>query len=163
LGIEDLGVCERAFSRSNALAGTVRYMGVFHRMQAIAQYFEDTDHLETYQNLCRKVLISALPAALTAPSVAMFLWNNYKQALQIIEETPKLIAQAMEDLGISDTGVFEVWLQEEEAYLLGLKKEPAEETLPMEYYQRLVNLWSECVPHTSGICGNILTLFAGLI
>lgn len=51
LGIEDLGVCERAFSRSNDLASATRYMGVFHRMQAIARYFEDTDHLETYQHL----------------------------------------------------------------------------------------------------------------
>jgi hypothetical protein len=30
LGIEDLGVCERAFSRSNGLAGAIQYMGIFH-------------------------------------------------------------------------------------------------------------------------------------
>jgi Kyakuja-Dileera-Zisupton transposase len=54
LGLEDLGVCERAFSRSNGLGGAMRYMGVFHRMQAIARYFEDTGHLETYQNLSKK-------------------------------------------------------------------------------------------------------------
>ena len=53
LGIEDLGVCERAFSRSNGLAGIVRHMSIFHRMQAIALYFENTDHLETYQNLSK--------------------------------------------------------------------------------------------------------------
>jgi len=72
----------------------------------------------------------------------MFLWNNYKQARRIINETPKLLAQTMEDLGIPDEGVFETWLEEERAYLQGLKKEPPEETLQMEYYQKLVNLWA---------------------
>lgn len=51
LGLKNLGVCERAFSHSNALWGAIQYMSVFHCMQAITQYFEDTDHLETYQNL----------------------------------------------------------------------------------------------------------------
>jgi hypothetical protein len=57
LGLEDLGVCERAFSRSNGLGGATGYMGVFHCMQAIARYFEDTDHLETYQNLSKKLYV----------------------------------------------------------------------------------------------------------
>jgi hypothetical protein len=73
---------------------------------------------------------------------APFLWNNYRQAMHIINETPPLIGQAMKDLGISDMGVFEAWLQEEREYLQGLKKELAEETLQMEYHQRLVNLWA---------------------
>lgn len=51
IGLEDMGGCERAYSRSNSLAGATRYMGIFHRMQAIARHFLDTDHLETYQNL----------------------------------------------------------------------------------------------------------------
>jgi len=62
--------------------------------------------------------------------------------MQIINKTPPLIDRAMKDLGISDVGVFEAWLQEEREYLQGLKKELAEETLQMEYYQRLVNLWA---------------------
>ena len=54
----------------------------------------------------------------------------------------------MKDLGISDVLVFEAWLVEERTYLQGLKKEPAEETLQIEYYQKLVNLWaSEWVLH----------------
>ena len=88
------------------------------------------------------LLPAPLPAALTCTSPAMFLWNNYKQALQIIKETPNLIARAMKDLGISGEGVFESWLVEERQYLQGLKKEPVEETLQMEYYQKLANLWS---------------------
>lgn len=72
----------------------------------------------------------------------MFLLNNYKQALGIIESLPKLLACTMQDLGITDTGVFDEWLREEKEYLLGLRKEPEIETLQMEYYQKLVNLWA---------------------
>lgn len=46
----------------------------------------------------------------------------------------------MVDLQISDVGVFEMWLAEERVYLQGLRKEPEEETLQMEYWQKLVNL-----------------------
>jgi hypothetical protein len=48
----------------------------------------------------------------------------------------------MYDMGISDVGVFEEWLDEEKVYLQGLKTEPEEETLQMEYYQKLINLWA---------------------
>lgn len=51
LGLEDLRMCERTFSRSNGNAGTVRHMSVFHRQQALVEYFENIDHLDTYQNL----------------------------------------------------------------------------------------------------------------
>ena len=58
LGLEDLGVCERAFSRSNALGGVVRYMSAFHWKQAIVDYFTYTNDLETYQNLSKVPLTS---------------------------------------------------------------------------------------------------------
>lgn len=53
LGIEDLGMCERAFSQSNGLAGTTRRMSAFHRKQAIVLWFASIDNLETYQNLSK--------------------------------------------------------------------------------------------------------------
>lgn len=74
--------------------------------------------------------------------LATFLLNNYKQARQIIDESPKALASTMKELGISGEGVFETWLQEEKTYLQGLKKEPEGETLQMEYYQKLTNLWA---------------------
>jgi hypothetical protein len=46
----------------------------------------------------------------------------------------------MFDLGITDRRVLEEWLEEEKVYLKGLQKEPEEETLHMEYWQKLVNL-----------------------
>ena len=72
--------------------------------------------------------------------LATFLLNNYKQALNILDEGPRALEQAMNDLHISDKKVFESWLEEERAYLRGLRKEPEEETLQMEYWQKLVNL-----------------------
>ena len=71
---------------------------------------------------------------------AKFLYNNYKQARDILDNSPAAIATAMEDLGVSDIKVLEEWLEEEKAYLLGLQKEPLEETLQMEYWQKLLNL-----------------------
>jgi hypothetical protein len=56
LGLETLGVCERAFSRSNTNASVMRHMSPFHRKQAIVHYFRYTDDMETYQNLSKSIL-----------------------------------------------------------------------------------------------------------
>lgn len=67
-------------------------------------------------------------------STATFLYNNYKQALDILSSGPTSLAQAMTDLGIADVKVFDEWRDEERIYLEGLQKEPLTETLEMEYY-----------------------------
>ena len=51
LGLEDLEGCERAFSKSNELAASIRYASIFHRKQAIATYFKHNDDMEVYLNL----------------------------------------------------------------------------------------------------------------
>ncbi|KAJ7629333.1 hypothetical protein B0H17DRAFT_1218229 [Mycena rosella] len=43
-------------------------------------------------------------------------------------------------LGVVDRGVFETWLAKEKAFLRTLSKEPPQETLETEYYQKLLNL-----------------------
>lgn len=53
LGLEDLEGCERFFSKSNALASSVRYASVFHRKQSIREYCKHMDRQETYQNLSK--------------------------------------------------------------------------------------------------------------
>ena len=105
---------------------------MFHCMQVITRHFEDTDHLETYQNLSGCHFICRPSFALLIKPSATFLLNNCNWALHIIAKTPKLLAQMMKDLGISDASVFETWIVEEQLYLQGLKKEPAEEMLQME-------------------------------
>ncbi|KXN83359.1 hypothetical protein AN958_01534 [Leucoagaricus sp. SymC.cos] len=121
IGLEDLEGCERFFSKSNALAPSLRYSNRFHRKQAIVQYVEHMDHFETSYNL------------------SSFLVNNYHQALEIITDEPTLL-EGMQDESIESFQVFEDWLKEEKEYLSGLATEPQEETLQMDYYQKLVNL-----------------------
>ncbi|KAI6032301.1 hypothetical protein BKA83DRAFT_4558705 [Pisolithus microcarpus] len=120
LGLEDLETCERTFSKSNALASTVRYATAFHRQQAINAYFEHNDHFEIYANLTN------------------FLFDNYKQALTIIHDSKTILPNLKRDLSIDDDdSIFYRWLEEEKEYLEGLSREPPEETLHMEYWQRL--------------------------
>ncbi|KAI5985372.1 hypothetical protein EDD15DRAFT_2390180 [Pisolithus albus] len=122
LRLEDLEGCERAFSKSNALAPSTRYASIFHRRQAIACYFEHNDEMEVYANLTK------------------FLLNNYKQALDLLSNGRATLERLMRELGVSDPLIFRQWLDEERVYLKSLLQEPAEETLQMEYWQRLVNL-----------------------
>ncbi|KAJ7853198.1 hypothetical protein B0H13DRAFT_1643142 [Mycena leptocephala] len=121
LGLEDLEGCERFFSKSNALSRSTRYASVFHRRQSIATYLAHVDNFETYANLSK------------------FLVNNYRQALDILDQEDSLHF-AMGQAGISGTEVFEERLRQEKEYLNNLSKEDPEETDQMEYYQQLVNL-----------------------
>lgn len=70
-----------------------------------------------------------------------FLCTNYKQALTVLKSEAAL-RRWMRDEKIESDQVFYDWLKEEKAYLLGLKNAStaSEETLEMEYVQRLVNL-----------------------
>ncbi|KAG2109133.1 hypothetical protein DEU56DRAFT_874515 [Suillus clintonianus] len=109
-------------SKSNSLASALRYASVFHRQQAIDTYFEHNDDFEVYANL------------------SDFLYNNYKQALDILSDGDATLPNLMRDLKVTDVAVFEGWLAEEKVYLQSLTREPEVETLQMEYWQKLVNL-----------------------
>ncbi|KAJ3794127.1 hypothetical protein GGU11DRAFT_846356 [Lentinula aff. detonsa] len=121
LGIEHLEQCETFFSESNELASSVRHMSVFHRRQAIARYCYHHDNPEAYSRLSK------------------LLVDNYKQAVDIQATLPAL-AKTMSDLGIPSVDTFDQWLKEEKDYLSELKKEPADETVQMDYYKKLVKL-----------------------
>ena len=51
MGLEDLEGCERFFSKSNALASSLRYASVFHHQQKIIEFMRHMDTFETYHNL----------------------------------------------------------------------------------------------------------------
>ncbi|KAF7367673.1 hypothetical protein MSAN_00831000 [Mycena sanguinolenta] len=121
MGLEDLEECESFFSRSNALASTTRYATAFHRQQAIVTYLKHVDAADAYQGL------------------SLLLAGKYRRALKI-KATEPLLREMMANLGVESRSVFELWLEEEKKYLESLTKEPAHETLQMEYYQKLVNL-----------------------
>ncbi|KAI5985463.1 hypothetical protein EDD15DRAFT_2175880 [Pisolithus albus] len=122
MGLEDLEGCEHMFSKTNGLASAVRYASAFHRRQAIPAYIAHNDEHEVYQNLTTMIL------------------NNYRQALRVIQEGKNTLPHLMDDLGITDVSVFSAWLLEENEYLASRSREPEEETLQMEYWQKLVNL-----------------------
>ncbi|KAJ7824252.1 hypothetical protein B0H14DRAFT_3469498 [Mycena olivaceomarginata] len=109
--------CESYFSKLNALASSTRYSTVFHRQQAITTYMQHTDICDAYQGL--------------------FIGNKYRRALKIKQGLPAL-QEAMKSLGVSTRDVFKTWLEKEKEYLRAMKKEPLEETMEMEYYEKLV-------------------------
>ncbi|KAJ7937722.1 hypothetical protein B0H13DRAFT_2226461 [Mycena leptocephala] len=113
VGLESLKGCETYFSKSNALAETTRYASRFHRQQAITAYMNHTDNFDTYAGLCEWYIFFAFVFSLTA---------------------------AMRDLSVSSRDEFEQWHAKEKAHLRTHSKEPQQETLEMEYYQKLVNL-----------------------
>ncbi|KAJ7200512.1 hypothetical protein GGX14DRAFT_466331, partial [Mycena pura] len=121
MGLEDLEGCESFFSKSNALASTTRYATAFHRQQAITTYLKHADVADAYQGL------------------SILLAKKYRRALEIKRTLP-LLRDTMASMGVESRSVFETWLEREKEFLNSLTKEPEEETLQMEYYQKLVNL-----------------------
>ncbi|KAJ7776444.1 hypothetical protein B0H16DRAFT_1659785 [Mycena metata] len=121
VGLEDLEGCEKFFSKSNALAATTRYATVFHRQQAIVSYIKHADTADAYQGL------------------SLLLASKYRRALKI-KGTAVLLRETMHSMGIESRSIFETWLEKEKVFLATLSKEPPQETLEMEYYQKLVNL-----------------------
>ncbi|KAJ7156363.1 hypothetical protein C8R46DRAFT_1226584 [Mycena filopes] len=138
LGLEDLEGCERFFSGSNKMAGSVRHATAFHRLQTITSYFAHSDSHEAYANLSK------------------FIVSNYWQALEILEGESALQA-AMAAAGIDDVSEFPTRLADEMKFLKGLMKESDEDSLQMEYYQRLFmtfsnfHLTSCCPPSASAV------------
>ncbi|KAJ7057970.1 hypothetical protein C8F01DRAFT_1085809 [Mycena amicta] len=121
VGLEPFESCESYFSKSNALSTTTRYASRFHRHQAIVNYMQHSDTADAYAGLSN------------------LLARKYEEALRI-KATEVALDTALEAMDVSDRKVLETWVVEEEAFLTGLKKEPEEETLQMEYFQSLVTL-----------------------
>ncbi|PPR05928.1 hypothetical protein CVT24_006650 [Panaeolus cyanescens] len=123
VGLEDLEGCEPFFSKSNTLAASTRHASIYHRRQKINAYIKHTDVEDTYLGL------------------SSLLVNGYKHALDIISQEDLLLTQ-MQRQGLGkDTSIFRGWLDEESHYLSNLTREPVEETLKMEYYERLQSFY----------------------
>ena len=74
--------------------------------------------------------------------LATYIKGRYSQALDILKDGKKALELSKAKLGIvGQEGIFEQWLVEEKRYLESLAKEPPQETLQMEYCQRLTHLW----------------------
>ncbi|KAK0493708.1 hypothetical protein EDD18DRAFT_1310535 [Armillaria luteobubalina] len=112
LGLEDLETLEHFFSKSNALAGVIRYASRFHHHQHINSYLKHIDRSDSFEHL----------------------------TLEIIDSYPAL-QKSMWELGVTNEKEFKAWLQEEEDYLSNLQYELPKETIEMEYFARLVHYY----------------------
>jgi len=65
--------------------------------------------------------------------------NNYKQALDILKGEAALQKTIADQAIDGSEATFQGWLLEERTYLKNLQKEPLQETLEMEYLQKLLD------------------------
>lgn len=79
MGIEDLEVMERVFSSSNSVARLTRHASSFHRHQFIDLHFQQWDE-DKYLN------------------IGTMLFNNYVQALTIVEKDGYALAEALKNM-----------------------------------------------------------------
>ena len=99
------------------------------------------DEFETYANLSKVFRNTLCNKSSTDRFIGKFIVDNYKQALEILQMEAPLRA-VMKRHGITNPAIFRTWLDEEKMYLSDLLCEPPEETLEMEYYERLVQLFN---------------------
>ncbi|KAL7284497.1 hypothetical protein ACG7TL_001788 [Trametes sanguinea] len=120
VGLEDFEVSERFFSFSNGAAAGTRLATAFHRHQAIegvVAFWGAQKHLAS----------------------GKFIYNNYRQALRIIDEGERVLDVYSRDLNLSAAD-YERYLDEERAYLQRLRAEPADVSLKCEYIEALQEL-----------------------
>ena len=82
IGLEELETLERIFSASNQLAPVIRYALPYCRMSFIHAFFRQWDS-DKYAN------------------IGLFLYNNYTQALDVIDRNTAAISAALRDLGFT--------------------------------------------------------------
>ncbi|KAL4259837.1 CxC1-like cysteine cluster associated with KDZ transposases domain-containing protein [Pleurotus pulmonarius] len=119
-GLEDLETLERVFSVSNQLANVTRYASAFRRRLFIDNFFRQWDE-DKYQNL------------------GVMLYNNYKQALEIVNTDTIALQEAMNSLNIQEED-FARWQNEEIEYVSQLGTESEENLLHIMYVEMLQKL-----------------------
>ncbi|KAF8584763.1 hypothetical protein K439DRAFT_1345285, partial [Ramaria rubella] len=123
-GLEDLETCECVFSGSNAVAQLTRHATPFHQCQFINMFFHQWD-AEKYENL------------------AQFIFQNYKQALEVLWDMPVHIESLTSGWHISNAQ-YSSWLSEEHKYLESKKAETQSDVLGVEYVE-LLNKYHEAL------------------
>ncbi|KIY64702.1 hypothetical protein CYLTODRAFT_456946 [Cylindrobasidium torrendii FP15055 ss-10] len=114
LGLEDLEHLERIFSASNALAAGTRFMTAYRRRVFIDLYFRQWDD-EKYSNL------------------GNFLLGNYRQALKIIDDDEQVVLKALNDEGLCEDDLPQLF-KDEIVYVQSMNvREPNEDAVAAEY------------------------------
>ncbi|KAI0349069.1 hypothetical protein OH77DRAFT_1507574 [Trametes cingulata] len=119
-GLEDLETLERVFGDSNKLAPITRYCSPYRRHMFCHLFFRQRD-AEKYANL------------------GLMLYNNYAQALEIINDQTPVLEEAMRSLGITseDLAAFNT---EECKYFSTLKDEDPADLHLVAYVEALQEL-----------------------
>ncbi|KAG6895202.1 hypothetical protein C0992_002602 [Termitomyces sp. T32_za158] len=120
MGIEDLETLKCIFSSSNQLASVTRYMSK-HRQRVFIDLFFSQWDADKYENL------------------GNMLYNNYSQALKIINIDGPELKHAKEQLKVNDQDL-KNWRMEQKEYFANLGKEPEEHVHKIAYVERLQEL-----------------------
>ncbi|KAG1835645.1 hypothetical protein EV424DRAFT_1468103 [Suillus variegatus] len=119
-GIEDFGTIEHFFSASNAIAPVIRYASSYHHHVFLDLFFKQWDE-DKYLNL------------------GTMIYNNYKQALDILSMESIALDEAKQSLDIQE-GDLKTWRQEEIKYFTHLGKETEWDVHAMTYVELLLKL-----------------------
>ncbi|OJT11359.1 hypothetical protein TRAPUB_12122 [Trametes pubescens] len=120
IGLEDLEVMERIFSTSNHLAAVVRYASGYRRRVLIDAFFCHWDN-KKYQNL------------------GLMLYNNYRQALEIIEGMTVELTNTLASLNITADHL-KSYREEKLRYFEQLGEELPEDLHAIAYVEALQEL-----------------------
>ncbi|KAG6886946.1 hypothetical protein C0992_001539, partial [Termitomyces sp. T32_za158] len=120
MGLKDLETLERVFSSSNQLGTVTRYMSKYWQHVFIDLFFRQWDD-EKYHNL------------------STMLYNNYKQALEIIHVEGTEHACVLEELQI-DVVDLEKWRVKQKSYFSNVGKEPEQQVIQIAYVKCLHQL-----------------------
>ncbi|KAI6032180.1 hypothetical protein BKA83DRAFT_4045763, partial [Pisolithus microcarpus] len=126
-GNEDLETCERIFSSSNNTAPLIHHASEFHWKQFLDLHFSQWDS-DKYLEL------------------SQFLYNNYKQALRIIQTNLPELEKFKCGKDITDND-FESWHREELEYLKRCAGESDANSIAVQYVELLEKLNVTQVPY----------------
>lgn len=120
-GLTDFEMCERFFAASNLVAVLTRHATEFHRLQYLDMHYSQSDR-EKYENLGK------------------FTFNNYRQALQILENEAVVLEEITRTKGWTGKD-YEDWMEQERSWLEDLRREPEEDMFRCMYLESLERLW----------------------
>ena len=117
MGLEDLETLERMFSASNQLASITRYASPYRRRLFIEAYFRQWDD-------DKNLVLGA------------FIFNNIKQALEIIKHDTKALENGLRSMSITEAELDE-WEQEQAAFFGTLGEEEPYDAWEIAYVELL--------------------------
>ncbi|KAI1798020.1 hypothetical protein LXA43DRAFT_875758 [Ganoderma leucocontextum] len=120
IGIEDFETLERTFSKSNELAPVIRFASAYRRRALIHAFFQQYDE-EKYT------------------AIGSMLYDNYKQALEIIRDSTPKLTESLRILGL-DVTKLKALEDEELAYFKSLRDEAQEDIFAVVYVEGLEEL-----------------------